>query len=217
MDPNVQAILASVQAFYSTAWSQLVVYTTALLALVGILVPVLSQWYQRKSAAVDKKELEGLLRDQVDHAREDLRTSLEEQANQLRKSFEIEIANLRAEATRASQAARGGAYHVQAVGLLKEEQYPNTLESLIYAARCYVEARDENNLGRVLDMMHMTVLPHLSKDDLAQLLVAHDILKDLVDLLREHNYQGRYTDHITAISRARLQAENRDGPPRPAQ
>ena len=69
MDPNVQAILASVQAFYSTAWSQLVVYTTALLALVGILVPVLSQWYQRKSAAVDKKELEGLLRDQVDHAR----------------------------------------------------------------------------------------------------------------------------------------------------
>ena len=46
--PDPLDVLNKVDAFYNSAWNMLIIYTTILLALVGVILPILISWWQNR-------------------------------------------------------------------------------------------------------------------------------------------------------------------------
>ena len=72
------------------------------------------------------------------------------------------------------------------------------------------DATAANAIGGVLGLIETKCIPEITRDELEMVLVAGDTLKALVNDLRESNADGRYSDAIQGITRARLQAEKRE-------
>lgn len=60
--PDAFELLKQVDAFYNTAWQHLLIYTTILLAMVGIVIPIIIQIIQRRS----QKREEAVLNEKIE-------------------------------------------------------------------------------------------------------------------------------------------------------
>lgn len=91
IDPNVVLILDKVHGFYRDAWQQLIWFAGALLGILGILVPILNQWYQRHSFQTEKESLRS---DLVKELQSISATAREELANETAEQFASESKKL---------------------------------------------------------------------------------------------------------------------------
>jgi hypothetical protein len=217
MQESSLKVLESVNTFYSQAFSQLMSITLAMLAFVGILLPILFAVYQhrlfkleRSSVAADvKSALLKVISSRIEEF--DAHTSaaelkLEEQL----KSFEAKMEERLANAT-------GGVFHVQGLTYVGNQQYLPAFESFIQAAIEHMKAHRENNLVRVLKLMSDDCLPRLNKDDLS---LEHrwkenfDELIRMLDQLNKTTANGRYADVIPKLREHLRLACLRPAPPK---
>lgn len=194
------AILEKVNSFYFNAWSQLLSYTSALFCVIGILVPILIQIYQKERLKLEEEKVRQSLADEIKKVKENLKEVILSEMERKEKDLIEKIT-----------VSEGRSFHLQAASNFNERRYPVVLESAICAAECYLSGKDELNLGRVLNLIKQVLLKISSDEFFAPAERFEEKLKKLKGLLHDKNENGRYTDVIRDIGSGMTELEKKKG------
>lgn len=69
-------IVEKINSFYSSAFSQLITITVAMLAFVGIIVPILYYLYQQRLFKIEVSSIEAKMEDKLDEIKNELKNHL---------------------------------------------------------------------------------------------------------------------------------------------
>ena len=197
MDPTTKAILEMVNSFYSTAWNQLVVFTTVLLAFVGIFIPVVTQLYQNRITKLERKEIQNTLQEEVDKIKDDLHREMQKNLEAERIETRSLISEMESRLVKENLHTTASLMHVQAYAYEKQGNKLAALESYVRAAMQYIDIKvDQVNLNRVLTNIAVDCLPSLSKRDIDLL---PGIEEDMESLIAKLKAEGIYLDQMRKI------------------
>ncbi|MCO6176065.1 hypothetical protein NHF50_13520 [Flavobacterium sp. NRK F10] len=155
-------LINKVDSFYNSAWDKLILVGTVAFGVIGILVPFVIQWYQKKTLKISeelmKKELENqaltLKAELLDHININIKKEI--------KIFEEKIEKLNA-------STNAKAFHLQGNGQLANGYKAGALSDYIISADNYIICEDYNNLQTVLRLILEDCLPSLSLEEIEDL------------------------------------------------
>ncbi len=163
---NAIDLINKVDAFYNSAWDKLVIVGSVSFAVIGILVPFVIQWYQKKTLKVSeerlKKDIENHSLKLKAEILDDINKTLEERI----KDFEKKIEELNASAT-------AKAFHLQGNGQLADNFIAGALSDFVTAAKNYLLCGDYSNLQTVLRIILEDCVPQLSQEEINDLKITH--------------------------------------------
>jgi hypothetical protein len=207
---DVLQILERVNGFYSGAFSQLVTFTVGLLALVGVLVPLVIASYQNRQLKHDKKTLS----DKMDNDLSALKILLSEQLakdlaardDAIKALIDGAKKEIAAEIEKIDALGTARSLHLQA--LSNQTAIPaSAAYDCLSAISSYAKGNDERNLQSVLHIFKDCV-EKLSADDLK----THDFeaaAEAAVKALNRLNTNRRYMEDIRDIRRGIEAAKGR--------
>jgi len=195
-------ILTSVNGFYQEAFSQLVQYTFAIIALVGILVPLIAGIIQWRSTKTEKESLEKLIRDEIARTKLELQTTAREEIKSLvatentaihdridQKFNQLDMELKKVEAK---------AFHLQGNTSLDEKNYSQAARDFCSSTTLYFSGQDELNGKKTLSALIENCLPKIIKSE-----YENNDMDELVDMLIEvieqSNANGRYFSEIQCL------------------
>ena len=82
-------LLKAVEEFYNSAWDKLIYSGILAIAIVGVLMPVLIQWWQKNALLVQEKNIE---QNAKEYVRESMKGLAEEIKKQMTARFVLELA-----------------------------------------------------------------------------------------------------------------------------
>jgi hypothetical protein len=186
MQENLE-IINQVNEFYNSAWEKLILIGTIAFAIVGILVPFLIQWYQKKSMNLSEERLKGHIKVEVDKIKDALKIEMKE-------IFDIEVSKFEAKIEKIKNNSEAGIYHIQGTTELDKKDYQNALQSYITAAKFYVDAEDYLNLQIVLEVIEQSCLQNVKKIDFDNLkITSEDTLDSLFKKMQQIDNKGAFT------------------------
>lgn len=213
-EPAALDVLQKVDAFYTTSWQHLL----AVAAAIGIVIPLLTQLYQRRAARLDEEKLRADIASQFKELASSLKEEFGKESERLRKEIAEtgqaaetkaadvasalhaeqgkSLADARATLERALQGTRGGLYLVQGNMLREQGNAGNALLSYLKSAECSALAKEERTLGRVLKAIQFAI-EKLEADAVVQ-----DHKKSWRDARAEIdrlNESGAYTDAMREL------------------
>ncbi|UMY65434.1 MULTISPECIES: hypothetical protein [unclassified Flavobacterium] len=166
---NSSDILEHVDSFYNSAWDKLVLVGTIALGIVGIIAPVIIQWYQKRTLKISEENLRDALRKEIENSKNQLRQEIE--AIILEKSKKVKQ-TLRRKVKRVYGNSEGGLFYVQGNGQLDDKNYFDATRSYAMAIDYYRKAQNFMaiqdllpNLVVCLDKIKKSELDELKKSD----------------------------------------------------
>jgi len=164
-------ILSKVNEFYSSAWDKLILFGTVSFAIVGIFVPLIIQWYQKRVLIINEKEFESRVNKKIDQIKNEITDELSKKIDEKFKLFDKELEV-------AKQLSVAQSYHIQGNLYAQKDEFYEALKDFISASKHYSYCQDAFNLKRSLENIGF-MLDRLKKTDT-------DNLKnvDLVDLVK---------------------------------
>jgi len=181
-----------------------------LIGLVGVLVPVIVQFYQNRILKIESETLANFLRDELNKVKIELSEQTKSEMERQKALLKEKIEEIETELKTKISAVKGVSFHVQGLLSLTQEKFSESLEVLTTAASFYLEGEDELNLRRVLIMIAETCLPEVTKKDLSPSPRIEKNLQSLVKELESKNINNRYFDLIHSISTELQLAKERD-------
>jgi hypothetical protein len=219
IDPTVLQILNNVDAFYNTSWQHLIWYTSALIGVVGLLVPFLSQWFQRRSFDTEKTALRNELKSQLQMEVTGLKPSLEaiikEQAALELKKLEDKINQTEKTLQEQIAFAMGGVFYLQGSTDLRAGLHTAAAVSFVRCAREELRSNHEAALQKALNRLQDECLNKMTTHDFEAAQPYFDFDKEipeLLDLLEKSNKRGQFTNYIQSIKAALSNAKKRPSP-----
>jgi len=212
MDNVTLQILERLNALYTNAFSQLITYTIGLVALVGLLIPLVVTLIQNRAFRREGEAVTKGLQDEAKKIREELKLSLREEllkeSGEIEKRFTDILTQKDVALTKKIANADAGVFHVQATLNAERKLYFSAAVDYANAASHYLIGEDERNLRRVLAqvgrMLHLTNITDLKNDDEIE-----PTVKSLIKSLGANNINGRYADSIHDIEKAFKEAQDR--------
>jgi len=190
-------ILERVHSFYSDSFSQLMLWTMALLAFAGILMPLLNQYMQSRASRLEKESLENLMKTKAQEMRSELTSLLSTRfAGEEKRVVDLLDAKVDEAITsvqREVSGAKAGVFHLQAIQNVRSSFYALAVRDCASAVSLYLDANDERNLQAILSTLADTCLPRVKKVQMANEPDIESSVKSVVDLLTSHNENGRYS------------------------
>lgn len=127
MDANaVTTIMSNLNTLYSNAVSQLITYALGLVALVGVVIPLLVTLLQWRSLKAEKRSLELSIQDQIDTAKSAIRSGIDEELNSRVKALELSVLESIKEKTEKLEkkfgVAMAASMHLQGNAMLEKNQ-----------------------------------------------------------------------------------------------
>lgn len=205
-------LINRVSAFYEIAWTQLLWFIAVAGAIVGVIVPLGIQWYQRRLIKIEEKEIKTALTRQADDLKVSLQLEMKSFLTQTLKQemerFDVKLNEKEKELTKEAAAVRGSVFHVQGNTLLEAKHYIVALSSYIDAASSQLTGDDQFNLLRVLKLI-IKCLQKISKIDFDTIPDIESRLDRLLKKLEKMDGSGRYTDFIHDIRKELRDAKER--------
>ena len=121
-------LLYRLDSFYNNSWGKLIVLVTIAFTVLGIIVPLLIQWYQKR----EMKLSEGRLKSEIENK---ISGAIIEVQKTINESFEKELIQLRCE-------IKGLGYHLQAGIKEDRKDFPKAVRDYIRAMQAHLEAGD---------------------------------------------------------------------------
>ena len=228
--PEILDLIQKVDTFYNTSWNHLLLYSGITITALGVVLPLLIQWFQTRSIRREEEASITKINSLVAAARSDLASQLRADAETQKghiaeqlKQYEAMLATAsktlsddidkRVKETRAEletqvKATTGNIYHVQGTMMLKAENYVPAVRSYLIAANQFALGKDELNLRRAITQINKC-FSEINKDDIAK---SPDIGNDyeaLVKLLEPLDKNGGYHDSINELSKSFRAASER--------
>ena len=203
MDANtVTTITNNINSLYSNAISQLTSYTLGVVALVGILIPVLVTLIQWRSLKAEKENLESHIKNEIEIAKSKIRVELEEKIENLALARESNLLSLIEERFAVLEkklaVADASSFHIQGNSHVARDLHVAAISDFCSAAKGYLDGGDELNGPRTLRLL-VECLSNINKNDFDQDEIDTRI-DELVDYLKGINSNNRYVG-LTIIER----------------
>ncbi|MBE9491220.1 MAG: hypothetical protein IMY67_13055 [Bacteroidetes bacterium] len=205
-------ILEKVNAFYSDAFNHLLYTMSGMIALVGLVVPLIFTFYQNRKLKVEKESLEryvvGIkyelknsiqekIKSEIENEKEMLGAALEQSKKELDKAIEKNKKEIDEEI----HIAKGSSLFLQGNNLYDKYEYNEAAESYIYAIEHFIDGKDESNLQRALDNLTNRVFPEMDKSVLEDFPKIQSDIEGIVKGLNKLNENRRYTDVISDLEK----------------
>ncbi|MBL4260179.1 hypothetical protein [Vibrio fluvialis] len=195
-------LLEKVNSFYSTSFNQLMTLMIGLIAFIGVFVPLLFAYYQNRKSALELEAMEAKIDQKIEQAKLELLGNIEQEISlcleSLSKGNEKKVNSL-----------ASGIYHIQANNQLKSGKYKNAGSSIATAISFAVEAEEELNLGRQLNILTKKILPNLTVKEEPNIEGLDNMIDTIVNQISALNENGRYTDAIRDLIKAASKAKER--------
>ena len=108
---NPIEILEKVDLFYNNAWNKLIIFTTILLTIVGVVIPIIINWWQNRNLKLREKalkeDLKDFFNDELSKLKKEMETSIKEQ-------FKEEIGKSKENQEEIKNSLQGTFFHLQA-------------------------------------------------------------------------------------------------------
>lgn len=164
-------LIERVESFYNNAWNKLIIFGSILFAIVGLFVPLVIQWYQKRTLKLSEETLKNYLRKELT---EELLESIEEKFKENEKQLKALNAS-----------ANAKILFSQAKFSVEKNSYKGALGELVTASFSSLECNDYKTLQEMLDFILNNCLPYLSIEEINDLKTAN--VCDLNHFLEELN------------------------------
>jgi len=226
---DMLTVLQYVDHFYATSWSHLIIFVTLAVGVVGVLIPILIQWYQGWTMRHEREDIRSAIVGQVSAEVCDRmgkeRVLLEEKMGAATKSLEDRLARDRAEleeGVRKTEAnlrkeiagALGAVYHLQTNSLVSEKAYAAAFRSAIIGLDSYVDGEEHRNLRRLLNVMSKECFPGMTKAHLDEREEDKEAFHSVVLRIKKWDVKGDFRDAVDEAKRAFKAASERVPPPK---
>lgn len=186
-------LINKVDSFYNSAWDKLVLFGTISFAIIGILIPFVIQWYQKKTLKISEE----LLRKDIENAslkmKADLLSDINDTLEKRMILFEQSINKLNA-------SINAKTFHLQGNSQLKDGHISSALSDYIIASIDYLNSEDTPNLQIVLDIINEDCLPKLSIKEVDDIKTSHDTnLENMLINITEKDNNAIYSRIIREI------------------
>lgn len=186
-------LINKVDTFYNSAWDKLVLIGSISFAVIGLLVPFVIQWYQKKSLKISEELLKNEMLNQAAILKGEILEDINNTLADRIKDFENKIDELNASIT-------GKTFHLQGNGHLNDKLYDEALSDYIKSAQNYLLCHDHNNLQTVMRLIQKDCIPMLSKEEIDDVKITRDCdLDTLLTQLERHNEKGIFSQVIRDI------------------
>lgn len=177
-------LLEKVSDFYNSAWDKLILIGSISIGIVGILVPLLIQHYQKIVLQVHEDRIKEELKLEFKIAEEQLRETLNSNLEEKFKEFEERLKKL-------SASAKASTLHLQGNTLRNDSLYNKALVSFIKAALLYQDCDENTNLQTMLTLVNEEVITKLKKRDIEDLKISHELnLEESLNKLESNDKPG---------------------------
>ena len=164
-------IIEKVDSFYNNAWNKLILFGSILFVIVGVFVPLVIQWYQKRTLKLSEDALKNNLKKELTkELLDDIDKKFRENENQLK-------------ALNASANAK--ILFSQAKFSVEKNSYKGALGEIVTASISSLECNDFRTLQEILDFLLNNCLPYLSIEEINDLKTAN--VCDLNHFLEELN------------------------------
>lgn len=184
-----------VDLFYNSAWNKLVLVGSVAFGVIGILVPFVIQWYQKKTLSISEDLLKKDIENQMLKVKSELLNDINKKLEERIEVFEDKIEKL-------NSSTNAKAFHLQGNDQLSKGYYSGALSDFITSAQDYLFCDDFSNLQTVLNAILNKCLPTLSKEEINDLKISQNC--DLTSFLDELSAKDDKGTFIKIIGETRL-------------
>ncbi|MCD6069347.1 MAG: hypothetical protein K0S33_4173 [Bacteroidetes bacterium] len=186
-------LLTKVNDFYESAWNKLIIIGTVSFGVIGIIVPIVIQWYQKKTLKISeellKKDTEAKTLKIKSELLKEINASLEKRLQE----FEIKVENI-------TSSAEAKTFHLQGNTNLSQKRTLEALSDYIIASEGYIKCTDYINLQRVLESISKDCISQLSIEEITDLKITDNSDLDLLlKTLSAHDVNGAFESLIREI------------------
>lgn len=211
---NPFELLEKINGFYNNAFNSLITIVACIIGFAGVLLPIAIAFFQNRQFKIQKADLEKNLTEVIKEEIAATALALEEKNNQLidaeikkilvdlekkNKSFEANI-------KKSQSLISGQLAHMNATQQLGKKEYSNAAMYFFSAATHYISARSEQNLGRVLRLLHENALPNMKIE--RKIEEADEKIVKLKEKIKPLNTTGKYRDDLEKINHSLEKARN---------
>jgi hypothetical protein len=193
MDPI--EILKSVNDFYQQAWDKLIIYTGILVAVVGIIIPILFNWLQNRTQRIReesiKNEIESNLNLWIKGLEEKFNKKYEETVSKMSSEL-LDKVNIKAEL------AEAYSFHIQGNSSFATKDFYTALYSYFSAATRFLTGNEYSNLLRINDNI-LKSLEFSNEEVLNRLDETGNGIEKYLSFLREHDEKNLFYDFIDNV------------------
>jgi hypothetical protein len=166
-------LINNVDSFYNSAWDKLIIVGSLAFGVIGVIVPLVIQWYQKKTLKISEELLKKDIENQTLKLKSELMTEITQTLETKLKKFEEKI-----DKDNASHNAR--TFHLQGNSLHNRGLTSQALGDFIIAARDYSYVEDYSNLRSILNFILEDCLPKLSQEEVMDLKISQNCDLDQV-------------------------------------
>lgn len=215
LDANtVTTIINNIDSLYSNALTQLSAYTLGVLALVGVIIPILITIIQARNLKSEKESLivhinneirnaQISLSEEFDKRELALTNALNSKINSLVKEVEVALQNRVDEKLVIFEAkiecADASTFQIQGNDHLSKNKFVDAAEDYCNATEGYLKGKDELNGQRTLAAL-ITVLPKINKQQYEDNELAK-YFEAVIETLKELNQNSKYSDQIDTLNK----------------
>lgn len=152
-------IIDKVDAFYNNAWDKLVLFGSILFALVGVFVPIVIQWYQRRTLKLSEDSLKLSLKKEL---KEELTKEIEQEFQKNEQNLKIITAS-----------ANSKILFSQAKFSTEKNSFRGALGECVAAGYSSMECNDFRILQEILEFVSENCLTNLSIEEINDLKIAN--------------------------------------------
>ena len=211
---DAAAILESVYSFYSDAFNSLLQLTIAVIAVVGVIVPLLLGWFQNRQARIEnasmRREIDSLVSEKVVELRALLKEELSKGIAEYDERMKVLEASFREELTKKSERVTGGIFQVQGNMLADAKHYPEAVESMKDAVESYCKSRELYNLQRVLNVLEETCIPRFDKTTFDEVDELESNINAIIDNVSALEVDHLFDDQMRRFKRLLAEAKKKE-------
>jgi hypothetical protein len=196
---NSLDILTRIDDLYNHAFTNLLYFTSGLIAIVGILMPILTQLYHNRVIRIAKEDIKSELQSEL----LELVSKLKLEFTEERKAFEVHITelntSLKNELDRRVSASLGFSAMHQGAACIKDKNYYVAAISYLHSSRFFATAKDDINVQRSLkacdDCIDKLTKEQIEEDEFCE------AFKWFMAEMEKTNLHKRYSDDISNFKR----------------
>lgn len=239
--PSSLELLKKADAFYTTSWNHLLVYTTIWIGfltilggVLGFVLPIIIQRAQARLFKVGEEAIINRVRAEVSGDVQQLAVALraeseahekkltgeasriegrvDEMLTASKKDQEASLAEAEKRTSRRLARAEGGVFFIQARLLLQQGAYRMATDSMASAIIGMAPSGEAMNLGRAISNLISNCLPQLTRADFEEDLELEAKINKALGALSPLNEGGVYSDSIAAAKKALQLAKQKPAP-----
>ena len=166
-DPSQQVdLIQKIDSLYNNAWNKLVIVGSVAFAIVGIIVPLVIQWYQRRTLKLSEELMKKEIADNAEEKKGEIIKVISEEIEAKFESYEKQL-------KMANASSNAKIFFAQGKFNLEKNYYPVALNEFITASYSCIECEDYQTLQKLLQAILNECLPNLSIEEINDLKVAN--------------------------------------------